>query len=218
MTGVQTCALPIYWARTNLPDKEIWYTEFGYDTCQARERGKYSWVRAVPHAGYDAQEVQGQWIIRCYLALFAAGVDRATQYMLRDVDPTSGLQYSSCGLVGPYDDWTPKKSWYYVYTMRNRLTGMYYIGEQSSGNSDVWFYKFKNTSGNDGAYVLWCPTRDGTTVSNYELTLTGSPTQATLVEMANGDTDGVPTSLTISGGKVTVDASERPIFVLVNDI
>ncbi|TET07658.1 hypothetical protein E3J84_07195 [Candidatus Aerophobetes bacterium] len=206
------------WVRTNLPNKEVWYTEFGYDTCQARYRGKYSWVRAVPHAGYDAQEVQAQWIIRCYLVLFAAGVDRATQYMLRDVDPNSGLQYSSCGLVGPKDDWTPKKSWYYVYTMRNRLTGMYYVGEQSSGNSDVWIYKFKTDGGDDGAYVLWCPTRDGTTVDDYELTLTGSPTSATLVEMANEDTDGVETSLTISEGKVTVDVSERPIFVLVNDI
>jgi len=92
------------------------------------------------------------------------------------------------------------------------------IGEQSSGNPDVWIYKFKAQSGNNGAYVLWCPTEDGTTAGNYELTLTASPTTATLVEMADGDTDGVPSNLTISGGTVTVDVSECPIFVLVNDI
>jgi len=38
------------------------------------------------------------------------------------------------------------------------------------------------------------------------------------VEMANEDTDGVETSLTISECKVNVDVSERPIFVLVDDI
>ena len=200
------------WVHTNLPGKEVWLTEFGWDTNQG------SPYRAVPHAGYDAQEVQGQWIIRGFLLSLAAGADRITQYMLIDVNPNDPTQFSTCGLVGPKNDWTPKKSWYYLYTMKNRLTGMSYVSEQSSGNSDVWIYKFKKSGANNGAYVLWCPTEDGTTVDDYELTLTGSPTSATLVEMVDEDTDGVETSLTISSGKVTVDVSERPIFVLVNDI
>lgn len=196
-----------------LPGVEVWLTEFGWDTYQGN-----SYVRSRPIGSYDEFEVQAQWIIRGYLAALAAGVDRPFQYMLRDVDSDSSIPFFSCGLVTEPPDWTPKKSWYYVYTMRNRLTGMEYWGEQDSGNSDVWIYKFKARSGNDGAYVLWCPTSDGTTVDDYELTLAGSSTTATLVEMVDEDTDGVETSLTISSGKVAVDVSERPIFVLVNDI
>ena len=192
----------VNWCDSNIPGVEVWLTEFGWDTNQGSPR------RAVPHSGYDAQEVQAQWLVRGYLACLWAGVDRVTQYMLRDVDSDSSIPFFSCGLVTEPSDRTPKKSWYYVYTMKNRLTGMVYTGEQASGNSDVWIYKFKNTSGNNGAYVLWCPTSDGTTVDNYELTLTGSPSTATLVEMVDEDTDGVPNSLTISGGKVTVDVSE----------
>jgi len=203
----------VSWRNSNAPDTEIWLTEFGWDTVDSGSR-----QRAIAHAGYDVYEVQAQWIIRGYLACLAAGIDRIAQFMLRDPDTGSTGVYDTCGLVLEYGDWTPKVSWYYVYTMRNRLTGMTYVGEQASGNSDVWIYKFKAQSGNNGAYVLWCPTEDGTTADNYELTLTGSPTSATLVEMANGDTDGVPSNLTISNGKVTVDVSERPIFVLVDDI
>jgi len=201
-----------------LPGVEVWLTEFGWDTCQNAYRGKKSYVRAIPIGSYDEFEVQAQWIIRGYLACLAAGVDRAFQYMLRDVDSESGTPFNSSGLVAEPPTCTPKVSWYYVYTMRNRLTGMEYLSEQDSGNSDVWIYKFEAQGGNDGAYVLWCPTEAGTTVDNYELTLTGSPSTATLVEMVDEDTDGVETSLTISNGKVTVDVSEQPIFVLVNDI
>lgn len=124
----------------------------------------------------------------------AAGIDRAVHYMLRDVDPNSSTQYDSSGLVGTKGDWTPKISWYYVYTMKNRLKGMTFTGEQASGNPSVWIYKFRQSGGNSGAYVLWCPTSNGTSL-DYQLTLTGAP--STLVTMTSGDTDGVPTALTM---------------------
>jgi hypothetical protein len=190
----------------NLPDKEVWLTEFGWDT--------------NPNSTYRApsQEVQGEWLVRGYMACLAAGVDRITMYMLRDVDPNSSTQFSSCGLVGPKGDWTPKISWYYVYTMKNRLTGLRYFNEQSSGNSNVLIYKFKNTTGNNGAYVVWCPTSNNTTVNNYQLSLTGTPTTAKQVTLTSGYTNGVESVLSISGGKVTVNVSERPIFIMVDNI
>lgn len=189
-----------------LPEKEVWITEFGWDT------------NPDTYQSAPSVEVQGQWIVRGYMACLAAGVDRIAMYMLRDVDPNSTTQYSSCGLVGPKGDWTPKPSWYYVYTMRNRLSGMVYMGEQDSGNPDVWVYKFKELNGSKGAYVIWCPTSNGTTVDGYTLSLSGSPLEATLVTMEHGDTDGVPQSLSIVNGSVTVDVSERPVFVMVDDM
>lgn len=190
----------------HLPGKELWLTEFGWDT-------NPNTTQSAP-----SLEVQGQWIVRGYLASFAAGIDRVAMYMLRDVDPNSTTKYNSCGLVGPKGNWTPKPSWYYVYTLRNRLSGMIYTGEQPSGNPDVWIYKFKELNGSRGGYVIWCPTSSGKTVSGYELSLAGSPAQADLVTMVNGDTDGVSENLIIANGSVTLDVSEKPVFVIVDDI
>ena len=202
----------VKYRNTYLPDKEIWITEFGYDTHPNS-------VQAVPAIGpNDRQEVQGQWLVRTYLALAAAGVDRAAMYMLRDVYETPDPEFwATSGLTTSKEDgWQPKKSWYYVYTLKNALAGLHYVDEQPSGNANVWIYRFADSTGTIKAYVLWSPTANNTTVNNYQLALAGSPASATLVTMANGDTDGVSSALTVSGGKVTVNVSERPIFVKVN--
>jgi len=195
-----------------MPGKEVWVTEFGYDT-------NPSSPQSAPAIGsHDNEEVQGEWLVRSYLELAAAGVDRATMYMLRDTDSAGTGKYATSGLLTDQASGeTAKVSWYYVGTMRHALDGMTYAGEQASGDGNVMIYKFKSASGS-GAYVLWCPTANGTTVSGYSLALQGSPTSATQIAMQDGDTDGVSSSLTISGGQVTVDVSERPIFVTVNQM
>ncbi|MCD9025942.1 fibronectin type III domain-containing protein [Cohnella silvisoli] len=198
-----------------LPGKEMWITEFGYDTYSGS-------AQRAPAIGLTSQyEVQAQWLVRSYLAAAAAGVDKAAMFMLRDndVEPASRTRFDDSGLISSKNTGSvPKISWYYVYTLKNRLTGMKYLDEQSSGNSNVKIYKFKSATGSNGGYVIWCPTSNNTTVSNYQLTLAGTPTTATSVTMASGDTDGVPSALTISGGKVNVNVSERPIFVMVDNI
>jgi hypothetical protein len=199
-----------------LPGVEVWLTEFGYDTNPASPQ------RAPAFANFSAQEVQAQWVVRSYLALAAAGVDRAAMYMLRDVDPASTTQFSSSGLVTEKGAWKPKLSWYYVYALKNRLAGMRFAGEQVSGKPNVSVYKFKSAKAvngkSGGAYVMWCPTSNGTEEKNVTLTLSGKPTTATLVTLSGGDTKGAATPLRIMGGKVTIDASERPVFVLTDSI
>ncbi|MBO9609617.1 MAG: fibronectin type III domain-containing protein [Paenibacillaceae bacterium] len=202
----------VRYRNTYLPGKEIWITEFGYDT------HPYS-VQAAPAIGpNDNQEVQGQWLVRTYLALAAAGVDRAAMYMLRDVYETPNPEFwATSGLTTSKEDgWVPKKSWYYVYTLKNALAGLHYVDEQPSGNANVWIYRFADNTGTIRAYALWSPTTNNTTVSNYQLSLAGSPSTATLVTMQTGSTTGVSSSLTIAGGKVGVNVSERPVFVKVN--
>jgi len=192
-----------------LPGKEFWVTEFGYDTNSGSPQ------RAPAIGSFSAQEVQGQWLVRSYLALAAAGVDKAHAFVIRDGNPNNTSKFESSGLVGPKGNSVPKTSWYYVYTMKNRLKGLTFDSEQPSGNPNVMIYRFKDSTGAIKAYVLWSPTSNQTAVSGYQLTLDGSPTAATLVTMAHGDTDGVPSALTVSNGKASVDVGERPVFVMV---
>ncbi|MFD0669860.1 fibronectin type III domain-containing protein [Cohnella sp. GCM10027633] len=196
-----------------MPGKEVWVTEFGYDIHPG------SIGRAPAIGATSAYDVQADWLVRTYLAAAAAGIDKAAQFMLRDEDTTSSARFSTMGLLTDRaSGFQPKLSWYAVYTMKETLTGMRYHDEIASGNPNVMIYRFKSATGNNGAYVLWSPTSNNTTVGNYQLTLAGTPTTASKVTMTAGDTNGVTTPLTISGGKVTLNVSERPVYVLVNDI
>jgi hypothetical protein len=212
------------WRDTNAPNMEVWYSEFGWDTNQGSPR------RAPPIGPFTPYQVQGQWLLRAYLASLSVGIDRAQMFMIRDNNPNSATQFDTSGVTwfcsawagcssmpghNPYD---PKPSWHYIATMKNRLTGMKWRAEQASGNANVLIYTFKNNSTGAGAYVLWAPTSNGTTVANYQLTLQGSPSSATLVTLSDTNSNGNSSALTISAGKVTVNVSESPIFVLVNSI
>ncbi|MEO6992843.1 MAG: Ig-like domain-containing protein [Lacunisphaera sp.] len=193
------------------PATEVWISEFGWDTNQG------SPLRAPPIGPFDVQEVQAQWILRSYLAFAAVGVDRAIQFMMRDNNPNDPTWFSSCGLMGPKDDWTPKKSYFYVYTMKNVMSGTRFLGKVSTGNPSVYAYKFKNISGNSGVYVLWCPTSNNTTVNAYQLAVPGA-TNATKIALTPGSTTGTPSALAIGNGTVNVNVSEQPVFVKVDHI
>ncbi|MBO9610517.1 MAG: fibronectin type III domain-containing protein [Paenibacillaceae bacterium] len=192
-----------------LPGKEFWVTEFGYDTHPGSPQ------RAPSIGTFTQQEVQGQWLVRSYLAFAAAGVDKAIMFDIAGDDPTDAAKFSTSSLVGPFENMVPKTAWYYIYTLKNQLKGLSFEAEQASGNPNVMIYRFKDSAGAIKAYALWSPTSNQTSVNGYQLALQGSPSAATLVTMADGDPDGVASALTIASGKVTVDVNERPIFVLV---
>jgi hypothetical protein len=196
-----------------LPGKEIWLSEFGYDT------NPYS-IYHAPVIGTNSEyEVQGQWLVRSYLEMAAAGVDRATMFMLRDNDFNQWSKFNTSGLVSSKGTgWMPKISWYYVYTLKNTLTGMRFNKEEISGDPKVNVYSFKSENGIDGAFVVWCNTSEGKVIKDYKLKLGKGASSATLITMKDKDTDGVPTLLNVSNGTVTIEVSERPVYVKVNDV
>ena len=196
------------------PGKEVWLSEFGWDvdggsTQQAMTHTQW------PNNGYDSEELQGEWMLRAFLIGAKAGVDRMMNYTVEDAGGAWGT-YNTCGMIDLSGN--KRKSWFYVSTMRSLLTGTLYAGEVSSGNPNVYIYKFKSATGNSGVYAIWCPTSNGTTVSQYKLTFSGSPTTASEVTLASGSTTGVTTALTIQSNSVKIDVSERPVFVVVNAI
>jgi len=195
-----------------LPGKEVWISEFGYDTHPTSKQ------RAPVIAGYSQEEVQAQWIIRSFLAVAAAGIDKAHMYMLRDVDPNSSTQFNTSGLCSSRSTgMQPKPSWYYLYTLKTRLTGMRYSHEVSSGNSNVSIYKFIHDSQPMAAYVVWCPTSDGTVVNDFLLNLNASEINAMQVQLQAGSRFGVSSLLLVNGSKVSLNVSESPVIVMVSD-
>ncbi len=192
-----------------LPDVEIWITEFGWDS------GINETPFSCPSIGENSrEEVQAWWIARGYLLLSSTGIERAAQYMLRDVDNDGKTQFETCGLVNEKNDWTPKTSWYYTYTMRNILKNTYFTGEQNSYNSNVLIFKYENASRDTLIYALWAPTSDGSVVEDYQLNLSGKPASVKQVEMIDGEIQGRISELTVNRNTVSITVSEKPVFVL----
>ncbi len=196
----------------HFPEVELWLSEFGYDidpTSQQR----------VPWEGIgsaDRQEIQAQWIIRSYLEIAASGFDRAMLYELRDAcgGDICGL-FQASGLTER--DYSPRKSWYYVYTLKNVLSGYVYDAELSPCQTTDCavdcprVYRFVNPNNPaDKVFALWSPTSCDKPAYTYNLDLEGA-NGGTLIEMNAPSTTGVKTAL--SGENIAVSVSERPVFI-----
>lgn len=207
---------------TNFPGKELWLSEFGYDTNEG------SPLRVPVIGSNDRQEVQGQWLVRSYLETAYAGWDRAMQFCIRDNDSyyKGTVTFQSSGLVlDKANNFAPKKSYYYVAGMREALRGTKYDGDESTASVRV--YRFKNTTTNQYVYAIWSPTASNTKVTTFTFTPAAvSATSATLVELSAGDFDGKKyssvdqsTVVSVSAGAVSIKGSrvsERPVFVKIN--
>ena len=200
----------------HLPGKPLWWTEFGYDSFSGSSLG-------TPTLGANSPFiVQGQWLVRDFLAALASGYDRATLFEIGDTcklsDPNCHPDgaFVTCGLID--GDGNKKPAWYFVAAFRARLATMVYTDEQSSGDPDVMVYRFKDTVAAGGALVVWAPTSEAKVVGGYALALPGGATTAKAVTLADQQANGVESELTPAGGKVSIDVSETPTIVLVDSM
>ena len=198
-------------------DKEVWITEFGWDTNQS-----YATVNSSHAYGeYTGRQVQAMWLTRAYLLLSASGINKATMYMCEDtgIEAESVGKFGTSGVIAyEYDAngnkiEVKKDSYYYLYTLKNTLGDYTFSREIEAYDENVMIYEYKNASG-DTTYAVWCKTSDGTKSQDYQLKIDGS--SATLVEAVYGDIDGVSSELIADSlGYVTVDVSENPVYVVV---
>jgi len=191
----------------NLHGKELWITEFGYDVNTS------SVQRAPAYGNYSTNDVQAMWLIRSYLAIAAAGAEKAAMYMLRDVDQTITTKYSSSGLVTKKDEWEKRPSWYYVATLKNQLGNYRFSREMESGNDNVLLYEFLHASTNEPAYIAWCPSQDGTEAVNFNLAFNESFPSINVIGFTNNDTDGDTILSAADMRSITFNVTEKPVIV-----
>ena len=199
-------------------DKEVWITEFGWDTNQSYSTE----TSAHAYGNYTGRQVQAMWLTRAYLLLSSCGVDKATMYMCEDagIDSEVSGKYGTCGVIGFERDENgntvevKKDSYYYMYTLKNTLGDYRFNREITAYDENVMIYEYVSDSGKT-AYAVWCKTSDGTTSEDYLLKVDADT--ATLVEAVYGDEDGVHTTLTSDSiGYVSIDVTENPVYVLVD--
>ena len=193
----------IDWRNANDPSKEIWITEFGWDT-------NTSSTHAAPN-----QDTQRDWIVREYLIGDRIGLDRVIMFdALNDGPSTDSTQYSTSGLAtNKNEGYVKKSSWYGVNTAKNTLKE-YKFSKVIEESNNIYIYKYVN-SNNEECYVLWSPTESGRVISNYKLNV-GNKLTAVKTELKDKKELGVSSELTIDNNIITTDVSESPIFIKVS--
>ncbi len=195
----------VQWVHVNLPGREVWLSEFGYDTD----------LRSPFHAPavgkWSGEETQAIWMVRSYFALAQAGVDRAMMCMFRDTKSTGGGVFETSGLVTEKGQWKPKPSYYYVATLKNRLKGLKYVETIKTNHPDVIACRFASDSGK-GAIAVWRGTAYAEISNNVKIPVKVGA--ATRVDFKTGSTTGAESQIAVNGGKITLDVSEQPTIIL----
>lgn len=195
------------WRNQNLPALELWVSEFGYDTHPAS-------VQRAPALGdTPPEEVQACWIVRSFLALAASGIDRAQLYLLRDVDASDSTKFNTSGVTSEKrTGHRPKRAWYYVATLRRALRDTRFERELATGHPNVQALEFRSEDGSRGVVALWCPTAENRIVRNFEW-FPPRNTTVTLTTLEPGQATGNTQALQPAGRQVTLQISERPLFL-----
>jgi hypothetical protein len=169
----------VIWAANKVPNAEVWYTEFGYDT-----KPPSTPLATYPqlYGGHTAEELQKIWLARTYLDAIAAGIDVAMMYNgIDENSAASGWVYGSSGLAsGQYpQDGTPpfqkKPSWHFLKWLVSELNGHVHVQDATVG--DLRVYAFQK--GDSTKYVYWSATAADVTaagsIQGYPVLFTETP-------------------------------------------
>jgi hypothetical protein len=203
-----------------LPGKEIWLSEYGYDTDSLSEQ-------RVPLVGsLGREETQARWLVRSLMAIAASGIDKAHWYMYEDVvsELKSKQKYFTSGLVmdaaypaneHQHKPYQKKTSWYYFSNL-NFILGKYrFEKELLSGENGIFCYVFKKN--NERIYALWLGTSADKKLKNYIFPVSLLGKQVKLYELQK-EVKPKEKNLAISGSSLILDElSELPLFIYTNN-
>ena len=155
---VQALSPMIEYRNKYYPEKEVWLTEFGWDTNQSYETMTSCHAYNVTDLDGDGDideddkfarvhQIHGDWLVRAYILFSSCGLDKATMYMCEDAgdERTSVGKYGTCGIWD--EDGKAKDAYYYIYTLKSNLNDYTFTREIATGNNNVWLYEFKNPDG-----------------------------------------------------------------------
>ncbi len=200
----------VKWRNAYAPNREVWISEFGWDT--TRKGNEYSETWAT-------MQNQANWILRAYVLFRAAGADKAYLFIYNDDDSTNPGLYNSSGLVSSEDN-KKKPSYFYLATLQDMIGNMGLQRQLATGQDDVLNFAFKNPSGNNGVFVTWKTSGNGSNVADYNLQLPSNVNgSCTAVTPSNNSLNPRRSSVEVNGNhQVRLTISETPTFIECGDV
>ncbi|QHS57205.1 hypothetical protein GWR56_17280 [Mucilaginibacter sp. 14171R-50] len=176
---------------------EVWVTETGYDINQQ------SYQHAPPIGNKSPLVTQADWVLRSSLMYARHGIKQLFFYQLFDATPNDPEQYATSGLA----EGTKRRPAADYIVQTTTLMGNYIY--KGTINADPLVDKYQQ--GNNIIYVLTVPDQKGRT-ADYILDL-GNAKHATIYTLKPGADTMHSNYVNTVNGKVTVKATETPIFV-----
>ncbi len=139
------------WRDANAPGKEVWVTEFGWDSSTQKPDPKGPWAKWVG----STDEEQARWLVRSYFLFAGMGVDKAFAYYFNDDDKP---QLHACsGLTRHYQ---PKPAYHAVAWMLKSLANYRFARVIQASADDGYLYEFApEKSGEPFIWAAWHATK-----------------------------------------------------------
>lgn len=198
----------IRWRDRFAPGKEIWITEFGYDSSTKTAEPGSEWGQLA----VVSDAVQAQWLVRSLLEFTRLDVQRAYVYWFNDHDEFAF--HASSGIMRLN---RPKDSFWALKQMQETLGAFRFAREVQRQRGNIHVYEFEN--GNypeQKIWVAWSPTgethRTGTN-RRRSITMEVPKRPSSIVPMQTTEEAPQPIQFLYNNGILTLEVSESPVYV-----
>src|SRR3569623_1718257 len=191
------------WRDANAPGKEVWVTEFGWDSSTQKPDPKGPWAKWMG----STDEAQACWLVRSYLLFAGMGVDKAFAYYFNDDDKP---QLHACsGLTRHYQ---PKPAYHAVSWMLRSLAD-YRFSKVLRGSLEDG-YAFEFVSDKPDAPVIWALWHATKTEHVMKLPLEGRKfLRAELMPLAKDGVQELTEGKNDASREIKMTAGERPCLL-----
>jgi len=193
----------IQWRDENAPGKEVWLTEFGWDSS----------TKPPPATGDAAKWVgntdmqQAQYIVRSFLVLSGMDVDRA--YIFYYDDDDAPTLFGASGLTRHF---TPKPSFHAVTHLYKTLGDCRFERIVPTGDTGVDVYEYRSAKDPGSAiWAVWSPTGANKEVEAVLPSPGGKVIRSEVMPLAEGSAKAAPWQA-LKDGKIKVTATETPAY------
>lgn len=197
----------IVWRNANAPGKEVWLTEFGWDSTtkpQEKEGTFKDWVGVT-----DTQ--QAQYIVRGFLTLSAMDLNRAYLFWFNDSDKPS--VHASSGITRDYQ---PKPSFHAMAHLYKTLGDYRFVRAVQQKPGALYVYEFqKGADPKQRIWAVWSPTG---TSRKATVTLTGLPgkiKKAEQMPLAPGKAEAAVWKAGQKKGAILLEVDESPTYLWI---
>ena len=193
------------------PGKEIWITEFGYDSCTPEAMSRRDgWAKKLNWTGVSDIQ-QAQYILRSLFCFAERDINRAYIYFFNDDDKAS--VHAASGLTRKFQ---PKPSFWAVKHFYETL-GEYRLSRTVLKQKDkLYVYEFRHAKDSHlTIWVVWSPTGSG---REHVETLHNLPGRLVNAERMAHSKDGAlkVNCQLLDPQSISVPVTEDPIYLMFN--
>jgi serine/threonine-protein kinase ATR len=197
----------IDWRNANAPKKEIWITEFGYDstTKPNKPTGDFkNWVGVN-----DTQ--MGQWLVRSFFVFSSMAIDRAYIYFFDDAD-----EPQLHGASGLTRNFKPKPAFYAVAHLYRTLGDYRFVKAVTEKAGERRVYEYQHVSDpKKRIWAVWSPTGNERSEEGVVTGLPGEVVKAERMPLASGDEAAAATFAAKPNHSVGVTITESPLYLWI---